>query len=708
MRRTLILLARFILLLTLISLTGCHKSKWIKIDIPMHDSYPEFTIAERKTNAPFILIGDSSANTGPVYFETAAGKTWIRGNPDNIEQNKNFKELTWIMRDRQVWISFRKDSGCYSFTFKAQPEEDILAWGMSIAATHDEYFTGLFERVVDGDQKESWKPGITEAMNLRGQKVEMLVKPTLSLYTPFYLSSNGYGLFIQGTWPGKYDFCNSNPGRVLVSFEGPSLEGIIYTAKNPSDIVKAHSLHVGPTIVPPEWAFLPWRWRDNHSNNTTYYDGTHVNAPYNSMVVEDILMMKAFDIPCGLYWVDRPWAKGPHGYDDFDWDPQRFPRAEEMIAWIHDNNMKFLLWIAPWVAGNMQYEAKQLGYSQPIPASEGGVDSSAVAMLDFTNPEACRWWQENGIEKMLRQGVNGFKLDRAEELVPASRDIILYDGRTSREVRNDYPVLYVKTVNESCRKIYNDDFILIPRAGYTGSSKYSGFWGGDIGVPAEGLRAAIIAVQRSAVIGFPVWGSDIGGYWQGDLDREVCARWLAFGCFNPIMEFGPIDDRAPWDMPTEPHYDTELIAIWRLYAKIHAALADYSHAMVVEAHETGMPVVRPLFLVAPNEEEAWADWPTFMYGSDILVSAIWQKGMTSQKVYLPEGITWHDAWDDGKTYEGGQTIEVQCPLYKIPIFIREHSTIDLGDLDSLYKESCAIAQKVPNLKELEKQMFRPK
>ena len=51
------------------------------------------------------------------------------------------------------------------------------------------------------------RPGITEAMNLRGQKIEMIVKPTTSVrYAPFYLSSRGYGLFMQTDWPGQCDF----------------------------------------------------------------------------------------------------------------------------------------------------------------------------------------------------------------------------------------------------------------------------------------------------------------------------------------------------------------------------------------------------------------------------------------------------------------------------------------------------------------------
>ena len=358
--------------------------------------------------------------------------------------------------------------------------------------------------------------------------------------------------------------------------------------------------------------------------------------------------------------------------------------------------MKFLLWW-PLVTGEMRFEAHNMGLSQPIKGPHGDITSTNVALMDFTNPVTCNWLQEKGIIKMLNQGVDGFKLDRAEELVPETKDFILFDGRTAREVRNDFPVLYVKTFNQACKKIKGDDFVLIPRAGYTGSSKYSGFWGGDIGSEPEGLRAAIIAVQRCAIIGFPVWGSDIGGYWQGDLDREVTARWLAFGCFCPIMEFGPTEDRAPW-MKTKPNYDSELIVVWRLYAKVRFTCFIYTHKHVQEANKTGMPVVRSLFLVYPEQKEAWKDWQTYLYGSDILVSNIWEKGTSSHSLYLPAGQKWVDAWNKTKVYEGGQTITVETPIYKIPIFIKEGSSIDLGDLNALFSESKAIAEKVPDIK----------
>lgn len=677
------------------------KNGFVELSVDESTGIVTMSIDDDNTKQPIVFSGSN----GSLWFNADGEKVFVNGKPQEVVSSQDKFNATWKIDSREISVLIARDkqSGDYDVKFSAKPGDNISGWGFALNASPDEYFTGLYERVVDGPQGDSWKEGITEAMNLRGQSVNMLITPTVSLYTPFYLSSNGYGLFIDGTWPGRYDFCKSDSSRVIVEFEGEAeMSAKIYTSKHPAEIIKRHSLAVGPTIVPPDWAFLPWRWRDVHENLPEFYDGTKANVPYNSSLVEDVLMMKAFDIPCGVYWVDRPWGNDPHGYADMEWDEQRFPNPTDMISWIHDNDMRFLLWVAPWVSGGMMTEAKNRGFDLEIKGPHDALDSSNVALIDFSNPEACEWLQRGALERLLKQGVDGFKLDRSEELVPETNDIKLFNGCTARQMRNHYPVMYVKAFNEACKRVRNDDFVLIPRAGYAGSSKYSGFWGGDIGSEPEGLRAAIIALQRCAIIGFPIWGSDIGGYWHAPIDREVTARWLAFGCFNPIMEFGPTEDRAPWSMKQQPNYDTELIAIWRLYAKLHASLVEYTYALAEEANKTGMPIVRPLFLQYPDQQEAWDNWDTFLYGPDILVSAIWEKGKTERKCYLPEGETWIDAWDNSKTYKGGQVITVNTPIERIPIFIRQGSEVDMGDLSALYSESLAIASNVPDLNELQK------
>ncbi len=596
---------------------------------------------------------------------------------------------------RKVSVAVRAKGDTFTVSLTAEPSIGIQKWGMSIAAEPKEYFTGVMERVVDGPQAASWKPGITEAMNLRGQKIEMILKPTTSVYAPFYISSRGYAAFVQGNWPGHYDFCSSDASRVTLTWEGPSFEVKFYTAKTSAELVKAHALDAGPPFLPPKWMFSAWRWRDEHVNRETYYDGTPVTAPFNSEVMEDVLLMEAYGIPCGVYWVDRPWGPGRLGYDDFEIDEKRLPNFDKLVKWMDARDTKMVLWIGPFFQGDMETNALKLGYNlagQPPQRNN-------YPMVDFTNPKAKKYWQD-GVAKLLELGVAGFKLDRAEEDIPESGPFQVFDGRSIRENRNAYPAMYVKAAYDVAKK-HRNDFVCMPRAAYTGSSKYGVFWGGDVGGTQEGLRASIIAMQRSAVMGYPNWGADTCGYNQQLMEAEVCTRWLAFSCFNPIMEVGPTRNRAFWNFHNPPSYNADLIAAWRLYARLHTRLMDYGYAAAKEATKTGMPIVRPLFLVDPTAREAWSNWWTFQYGPDILVSAIWEKGQRAQEVYLPAGSKWQDAWDKTKVYDGGQSITVPAELHQIPIFTRVGSKLNLGDLHQEWADAVAIAGTRPDLRKLD-------
>lgn len=637
-----------------------------------------------------------------IFYETAKGRVIL---PAEFTNGKGgISGTPWEIQSktadgRMVTISITPQGKDFEVRLNAQPDADILKWGISITAIENEYFTGLMERVVDGPQHASWVPGIQTTMDLRGQKVEMIVKPTTSVYAPFYLSSRGYACFVNGTWPGVYDFCAEDPKRVKIQFEGPAFELKIYTAENPGSLVEAHALDVGPPFLPPKWAYLPWRWRDEHVHLDQYYDGTPVTGPFNSQVMEDVLMMKAFGIPCGVYWVDRPYGPGRWGYDDFEIDPARMPNFAQMVRWLNDQQMQMLLWIAPFFQGKMETEALDKGYNlagqRPQPNN--------YPVVDFTNPEAKTYWQQ-GVEKLLKLGVSAFKLDRGEEGMPESGPYKTFDGRSIRENRNAYLGMYVQAAHEIVKKYRGDDFVLMPRGAYTGSSPYGVFWGGDIGGTQEGLRASIIAVQRAAVMGYPNWGSDTCGYNQQLMEQDVCARWLAFSCFTPIMEVGPTRNVAFWNLPRSPSYDTELIAIWRLYARLHMRLADYSYKQAQEAHRKGTPIVRPLFLVDPKASEAWSHWQTYLYGPDLLVAPIWEKQKRSQKVYFPSGDRWRDAWRPERIYPGGQTAEIPAEMHQIPLFIREGSGLELGDLNLEYKEALAIAKQKPDLAHLDAEL----
>ena len=529
--------------------------------------------------------------------------------------------------------------------------------GDLIFSPREEHLHGLTERLVDGPQDLSWMPWVKPGLDRRGHVIDMYVKPTLSLYVPFYLASGGYGLYAETTWPGSFDMALRDREGIRFAFEGCTLRYHIFPGTFP-EILDLYTELTGRPWLPPRWAFGVWRWRDEHENRATLYDGTPNPSPYNSQVYEDIAMFEELGIPCHVYWVDRPWATGSFGFDDFDPDPERLPDFEGMVEWLDSREIRFLLWTAPWTYGEMRAEAAGLGYLAP----------GSPRVIDFTNPAALDWLASK-YRHLLDAGVVGFKLDRAEEVIPSSPADVYFDGRTGREVHNDFPRLYAKAYHEGLAEHF-DEFIVLPRAGFAGSQQYAIFWGGDTASTNLGLRSAVIASQRAGLMGMPIWGSDTGGY-NNDPSREVFARWLEMSCFNPIMEIGGRGAHAPWDMRRLPHYDEDLIDIYRTYALLHTALMDYSYELAVEAHETGMPMVRPMFLSFPDDERCWREWDQFFYGDEILVAPVWKSYQRLKMVYLPQG-RWTYYWS-GKTYEGPRTLIMHTPLDRIPIFTPEGS-----------------------------------
>lgn len=252
------------------------------------------------------------------------------------------------------------------------------------------------------------------------------------------------------------------------------------------------------------------------------------------------------------------------------------------------------------------------------------------------------------------------------------------DGRSGREVRNAYPTLQAQVHHDAMQEAHPGDALVITRSGYTGTQRWAIVWGGDItgaegfGAGAStdlGLRSAIIGQQRAAFLGYPIWGSDTGGYYEFR-DREVFARWLEFSAFSGIMEIGGVGAHAPWDMPTEPAYDEEMIEIYRRYTRLRETLLPYLVAAAREAGASGLPLVRPLVFAYPDDPAVGDLWDEYLLGPDLLVAPVWRSGQRSRDVYLPAG-RWRSYWDPALRYEGPLTITVPVPLDSIPVFVRD-------------------------------------
>ena len=650
-------------------------------------------------------VGNGEEN--PFYLKEQGGAKEHLTGPVTVEEqgtSTTIKLRTEDGRPAVVTIQPEKE-GALQIHCRVEGQKEGENFGIVFEVTEEEGFYGLMERVVGGMQDYSWVAGMKQGLNLRGLEVALVVLPTVSVYSPFFVSSLGYGIYVESDWPGTYDFGAFEPARLKIEYEGPAPAFRIIPGPLPIDATKRYARTVGTTIVPPKWAFGPWRWRDEHWDLPEFYDGTPYDGPFNSMVVEDVLMMEALGIPCTLYWVDRPWCPGPFGYDDLAWDFSRLPQAQEMVQWLASRDIKFMLWIAPWVDGKMAAEAISKGYNLD-PEFPSSPDSAKL--LDLTNPEAVGWWQD-ALGKLIADGVVGFKLDRGEEKVPHGLLVQgdYHDGRSYREVHNAYPALYAEAVHGAFVKADLEEFVVMPRSGWVGTSSHAVVWGGDTAGTEWGLRSAIIAVQRAAMINFPIWGSDTCGY-HHTAKHEVCARWLAFSAFTPLMEVGPTDDASLWSMipdgvsggvgangyDYEPLYDESLLAVWNFYANLHYDLMDYGVAQAQLSAQDGTPFVRPMVAMHPDMPEYLDMFDQYYYGPDIWVAPVWEPGVTQREVLVPPG-EWMDAWT-GKTVDSGK-LTVDTPEHKIPIYVRAGTGVDLGDLNARWAAALEKASNVPDL-----------
>lgn len=200
--------AAIILVAITLGLCACSRQEPVVVETDAND-FPVIHVAN--PHGKNITIQPVSAEIGSIGFEKDSTITWIKGEATRTGQAAGETDYSWqINAEDKVQLKVTKDKEDVNLHLSLVSAEDgqpPSGWHINTAAADDEYFTGLFERVVDGEQRNSWAKGIETALNLRNESVEVKLKPTVSAYAPFYISSSNYGFFVHGTWPGIIDFC---------------------------------------------------------------------------------------------------------------------------------------------------------------------------------------------------------------------------------------------------------------------------------------------------------------------------------------------------------------------------------------------------------------------------------------------------------------------------------------------------------------------
>ena len=144
----------FLLLLPLL-FWSCQEPSFITLNVEDENQQVTLTLQDEHLQTPLRFSGSGQDGESSIFFETAEGRQWIRGAPSQVDQSTERFSASWALAGRSVSLVFSRVDTGYHFSFSAEPSEDILSWGFHLSASEEEYFTGLFEGVVDGNKKES-------------------------------------------------------------------------------------------------------------------------------------------------------------------------------------------------------------------------------------------------------------------------------------------------------------------------------------------------------------------------------------------------------------------------------------------------------------------------------------------------------------------------------------------------------------------------
>lgn len=498
-----------------------------------------------------------------------------------------------------------------------------------------------------------------------------------SLYKsiPFFMSSEGYGIFFDNTFKTEFDF--GTESESYYSFSAPGGEMLYYFIFGPSykQMISRYADLTGKPIMPPEWGLGFAQCR-----------GMLTNEALTRAIAKGY---RDRQIPCDIIYQDIGWT---NYLQDFEWRVGNYENPQKMLSDLESQGFKVIVSQDPVISqsNKWQYsEADSLGYftldsrtmkPYDMPWPWGG----NCGVVDFTKPEVADWWGAYQ-QKVIDDGAHGFWTDMGE---PAwsneeSTDRLFMQHFLGKhnEIHNVYGFTWDKVVTEQFEKHNpNTRIFQMTRSAFAGMQRYTFGWSGDSGNGNDvsngwDQMAAQLPLMMSSGMGLiPFWSCDISGY-CGDIEdydafSELYVRWLQFGAFNPLSRIHHEGNNAvePWLFGEEAKVICKT-AIERKYQ-----MFPYMYTYAREAHDTGIPLARALMLEYPDDPETADLNSQFMFGQELLVAPVVEEGAAFKKVYLPKG-DWIDLNNKHQTYKGMCWIDYSVELETVPLFVKKGSII---------------------------------
>lgn len=579
----------------------------------------------------------------------------------------------WQLRDAtsQLTLSINKNTLAVAVSQQHKTllrETSPVTWQDHTISTHfafdkQEHFTGLGHGYF----------GREASLDLRGKQVERNYGheqiEQAPLLVPFYLSSKGYGVFLNSTFGNRFSFGAAGDYSIAIddSGFGGRMDYFVILGPQLRQVLDNYTQLTGRPRL-PMLSMFGLQLSDKSHDHTS---PTPSNEQWWKTKVAE---HRAAGYPIDHLVNDNRWraAGGKRCESKLEWDPERYPNPKEYAQWLKAQGLVITLDFNRCIA---QYsDGWKPAFNIPDPRNiEFG--SSAP---DFTNPELRHWFWDIYYRKTLDPKLqfpgDALWIDEFDEMGAAPKDMILADGRRSAEMRNYWFFLIAKAlVQDGWDKsdIQKRPYVWV-RGMTAGAQRYATLWSGDIQPSYADMASQIRAMQLAGMSGFPFWGHDAGGFynWQTGQgpDERLYMQWaMAFGSFAPIWKphgMGP----SRWPLDRSP--ESQQVA--HKFTRLRYELMPYLYSAAHQAQASGLPMARPMLLDYGQNPKAWQFDLQYLWGDSLLVAPNASEG-DSKQLWLPKGL-WYD-YSSKRPVPGDQVLTVSAPAGELPLYAKAGAII---------------------------------
>ena len=489
---------------------------------------------------------------------------------------------------------------------------------------------------------------------------------------PFYMSSLGYGFLWHNPAIGSVSF-----GVNRTTWHAESTKQLDYwitAGDTPAEISHAYAKATGFVPEMPEYGLGFWQCKLRYWNQEQLLN---VAREYKRRGLKiDVIVCDFFH-----------WPK----MGDYRFDPEFFPDPAAMVKELNEMGIELMVSVWPQVSLTSENYEEMLQQGLLVRAEYGEQIGMRFVednmFFDATNPRARDYVWKKVKKNYFDHGIRIFWLDEAEpEYGTYDFENYRYHLGSNQQIGNVFPQLYARLFYDGMRQEGMENPVNLLRCAWAGSQRYGALvWSGDIMCRWEDFRRQVCAGLNMGFAGIPWWTTDIGGFHGGWTEkpefRELLVRWFQWGCYCPVMRLH--GDRQPSQKVLRKDgtpvlnsgYDNE---VWSFgeeaypilvkYMQRREAMRPYVRGLMHEAHEKGTPIMRAMCYEFPNDPACAVLKDQYMFGDKYLVAPVMQPGARSRSVYLPDG-KWQDV-DTGAVYEGKQTVTVDAPIERMPVFER--------------------------------------